>query len=64
MIMSRKEGFGTSVSIPMQMFHHRPGNTQTIIGARASANLVQNNQAVGRTIVENVGRFIHLDHES
>jgi len=64
MIMGSKEGFGTGVSIPVQVFHYGSGNTQAIIGARPSANLVQNNQAVGRAIVENVGRFIHFDHKS
>ena len=45
------------------MFDHRPGDAETVIGAGASANLIQDDQAAIGGVVENVGSLVHFDHE-
>ena len=47
----------------MQMLYHRPSDAEAIIGARAAANFVQYDEAVSRSVIENVSRLVHLYHE-
>src|SRR3954468_20674092 len=46
-----------------QMFRRRPGNCQPIECRRAAANLIENNEAAFRCLIENSGGFHHFDHE-
>ena len=45
------------------MLSNRPSDTQSIIGAGPSADLIQENQAAGGRAVQDVSRFDHLHHE-
>ena len=47
----------------MEVFSHRPGNAQPIVGARTTTDLIENNQTALCCIIQNIGRFIHLDHK-
>ena len=47
----------------MQVLGNGPRDGNAVVGTRAAAYLVQNDQAALRDIVQDVGRLIHLDHE-
>jgi hypothetical protein len=40
-----------------------PGERQTVKGACASTDFVEQHQAVGRGVVQDIGGFGHLDHK-
>ena len=41
----------------------RPGDGEAVIGGGAAANFVENDEAAGGSVVEDVGGLVHLDHE-
>ncbi len=47
----------------VQMLDDAPRQAQAVERARAAANLIENNQAARRGVVQDVGRLAHLDHE-
>ena len=63
MVVSGKQRLGPQKSRVADVLHHCPGNGQAVEGAGASANLVQNEQAVGRGVAQNVSHLGHLHHE-
>ena len=46
-----------------QVLRDGPGDRQAIVGARAAPDLIQHHQAPAGCIIEDVGGFVHLDHE-
>ena len=47
----------------VQVLGDRPGQRHAVVGARAAADLVEDDQAPRRGVVEDVRRLGHLDHE-
>ena len=62
MIMRGEQRFRADLIV--QIFHDRPRETESIEGARAAANFVEDNQAVRRRVVQNVRGLTHFHHES
>ena len=62
-IVGRKQRSRSAFLIPMQIFNHRPGNTQTVVGAGAATDFVQNNERSFGSTVQNVGGFQHFHHK-
>src|SRR5258706_15615419 len=48
----------------MKKFDDRPCQAESIEGARAAANFIENYQALARGVVQNVRGLTHLNHES
>ncbi len=46
-----------------KFFHHGPGKGQTIEGAGAASDLIQNDERLRRGVVEDVRRLLHLHEE-
>jgi len=59
--MSSEQSF--CAHLVVQVFNDGPGKTQTVKGAGAPADFVEDNQAAGGGIVKNIGGLAHLDHE-
>src|SRR5262249_47121838 len=47
----------------MQKLCDGPGERDAVVGARAAADLVENDEALGCGVVENIGGLGHFDHE-
>ncbi len=47
----------------MQVLDNSPRNRQAIVSARAPADLIQDNQAMPRGMMQDSGSFLHLHHE-
>src|SRR3546814_9981913 len=47
----------------VNVFSNGPGNGNAVICTGSATDLVQEDQAPGRNIIKNIGRFIHLHHE-
>jgi len=60
-IMGREQPAATAGFV--QILNHGPGDRETVIGRRAAADLVQNNQAFRGCLIEDGRGFDHLDHE-
>ena len=60
--MRREKRSGADLVV--QVLDDAPGEAQPIERAGAAANLVQDDQAARRSIVQDVRRLAHLDHES
>src|SRR6185503_20878909 len=60
-IMSSEKGLAAD---SREMLGDRPGDGEAVVGARASPNLVQYDEAPLRRVVQYVGGFVHLNHKS
>src|SRR5437773_553402 len=47
----------------VQVLEDRLGDADTVVGAGAAADLIEDEEAAGRRVRENVGGLHHLDHE-
>ena len=45
------------------MLDNRTRNCQAIVGTGASADFIQDNQAMPRGMMQNAGGLLHLDHK-
>ncbi len=54
---------GATAYVIMDVLHDGPGQGYTIVGARSSADFIENDQAAIRGRVQDASRFSHLDHE-
>ena len=54
---------GPAADVVVQVLGDRPGERDAVERARAPADLVEDDQAARRGVVEDVGRLGHLDHE-
>jgi len=58
-----KERSRTQLWVIVEILDHRPGDGYAIIGARATADLIQDEQAPRGGVVEDVRELYHLHHE-
>ena len=61
--MGGKQGLGPHLPGAGHIFQHRPGDTHTVIGGSAPADLVEDDQAVRRGILEDRSHLAHLHHK-
>ena len=65
MVMGGKKRFRSSSLIRfVKELNNGPGDTDSIKGAGSPAILIQNDQAVWRGVIKDVGGFVHFNHES
>ena len=62
-IMGGKEGPRPERRGIVNIFRHRPGDAETVEGARPPADLVQDDEAPLRGVAEDVRHLVHLHHE-
>ena len=58
-----EEGAATEARRVVQVLNHGAGDGQTVPGRRATADLVEQNEAPGSSVVQDVGQLEHLHHE-
>ena len=63
MIVRREERDSTAVRMIVKKLDDRPRQREAIEGCRAASNFVEDDQRSIGGVVENVGGFVHLDHE-
>ena len=63
MVMGGKQGFCPQFFPVHAVFQHRPGNGHTVKGTGASADFVQQNQAVLGGIFQNARHLVHFHHK-
>ena len=54
---------GAAGDLVVEVFGNAPRNREAIKGGSAASDLIQNHKATRSRIVEDVRRFVHLDHE-
>ena len=63
MVVRGEERLGAQPRVVVDVLDHRPGDRQAVVGAGAAPDLVQDQQAARRGVVQDVGRLDHLHHE-
>ena len=63
MIVSRKKRLDPTVFPVVEIFCHSPSNTQAVKGAGASPDLIQNDQTLLCSSIQDLGRLLHFHHE-
>ena len=63
MIVCGKQCAGMCTAVLMQVFHYCPRDGNPVVGGRSPAQFVKEHQTPLRDIIEDIGRFIHLNHE-
>ena len=61
MVVGGKKRLGFNPGL--DIFHHGPGDSHAVISTGTPSHLVQNNQALGRGVFQNLGYLVHLHHE-
>ena len=62
MIMSGKQCFGFH-PVFMEVFHHGPCYGNSVIGTGPPADLIEQNKAAVREVIQDTCSFVHLNHE-
>jgi len=62
-VVCGEERLGVRRRVVVQVLDHRPGDGNTVVGTRAAADFVQQDDAAVGDVIEDAGRFEHLDHE-
>ena len=62
-VVGGEEGAGTAGLVGVEVLDNGPCDGEAVVGAGAAANFVENDEAAGGRIVEDVGGLVHLDHE-
>ena len=62
-VVRSEEGLGAPVGIVVQVLDDSPSDGDAIVGAGATAQLVEEDEGARREGVEDAGGFLHLDHE-
>ena len=62
-VVGREEGLGLDGRGVVQVLDDGPGDGNSVEGAGAAADFVEDDQGGGGGVVEDVGGFLHLDHE-
>ena len=63
-VVGGEEGAGSvGIDIGVEVLDHGPGDGEAVVGAGAAADLVEDDEAAGGGVVEDVGGLVHLDHE-
>ena len=63
-VMRGEKRLGAGRGGVVKVFDHRPGDRNAVVGRRAAADFVEQHDAAVRNVIEDAGRFEHLDHES
>ena len=63
MVVGGKEGLAPQAAFVGAVFQHRAGDGHAVVGAGAPADLVQDQQALGRGVAQQLGHLGHLHHE-
>ena len=63
MVVGGEQGFCPQTPGAGGVFQHRPGNGHAVIGGGAPADFVQNQQAPGGGVFQNVGDLRHFHHK-
>ena len=62
-VMGGKEGTGAGAFGGVEVFNDGPGDGETVVGAGAAPDFVEDDEAFGAGVIEDVGGLVHLDHE-
>ena len=62
-VVGGEEGFGFDGGFVVEVFGDGPGDADAVEGAGAAADFVEDDEAAGGGVVEDVGGFLHFDHE-
>ena len=62
-VVRGKKSARVNFAVLVQVFDNGPGNAQAVEGARAAAELVDEEQAAAGGVVEDIGGLVHLHHE-
>ena len=62
-VVGREQGARVPVFALVQKLHDGPGDAQTVEGAGAAPQLIDQDEAARGDVVEDVGRLVHLHHE-
>src|SRR5690554_175514 len=63
-VMGGEQGFWVIRGVLVEVFGHGPGDRDTVVSAGAAADFVEQDEAPGRKIVDDVRRFDHFHHKS
>ena len=63
MVVGGEQGLGPQPLFVRAVFQHRPGDGHTVVGGRAPADLVQNQQRAGGGVFQHGRHLGHLHHE-
>ena len=61
--MRGEKRLGAGRGVVVKVFDHRPSDRNAVVGRRAAADFVEQHDAAVRNVIEDAGRFEHLDHE-
>ena len=61
--MRGEERFSAALFLIAEVFNGRPSDAQSIKGAGAATDFIQNDQRAAGSIAQDVGRFAHFYHE-
>ena len=61
MIMGSKKSFG--MNLGLHMLNNGSGNAHTIKGTGSTTYFIQNNQAIGGSVFENLSHLVHFHHK-
>ncbi len=62
-VMGGKEGAGTGAFGGVEVFNDGPGDGKAVVGAGTAPDFVEDDEAFGAGVIEDVGGLVHLDHE-
>ena len=63
MVVRGKQGACLRLWMLVYMLHNRPGDGNTIICRSTAPQLVEQHQAAGRKVVQDIRRLVHLHHK-
>ena len=63
MVMGCKQGFRMSIRMFMDIFHDSPSDGNAIISTRPASQFIKENQTSRSHVVQDIRRFIHLNHK-
>ena len=64
MVVGGEEGSGAAFRpFGVEVFNDGPGDGEAVVGTGAPSNFVENDEAAGTGIVQDVGGLVHFDHE-
>ena len=63
MVVRGEERLRSSVGIVVEILDDRPGDGDPVIGARPTAQLVEEDEGAWCEGIEDTGGLLHLDHE-
>lgn len=62
-VVRGEEGFGALEGVLVEEFYDGPGDGESVVGAGTAADFVEDDQGFIGSVIEDVGGFVHFDHE-